>query len=104
MIINPDLNVPGDHPGRYNEPARSGDMAVVLISQQYGKRDIIIYPTEDLMKAKGGGTLRRICETNKLYDLLQYPLMFFCGDYGYSIDLKQLNSIKIIKLSIVLCL
>lgn len=66
------------HAGRFNAPA-CGEVALVIVGQQFEKRDIILQSHDN--------KLHRISELHRSYDALQYPLMFCRGEDGYSIDL-----------------
>ena len=64
-------NVPsGQHAGRYNAPAAS-EIAAVVCGLEHGKRDIVLHH-----KQHG---LKRIAETNRAYDAMQYPLLYTTG-------------------------
>ena len=57
-----------------------------MIGDSTNKRDIIIN--------KRDSTIQRINETHPSYDCLQYPLIFWKGQSGYGINLKQSNGKK----------
>lgn len=85
IVIQANKKPAGEHPGRYNAPT-TNEVAVVLVDQQIGeKRDIIL-------TTKSGG-LRRIHETHRSYDSLQYPLMFCYGEDGYAVNIPSVDPI-----------
>ncbi|CAE1140616.1 unnamed protein product [Acanthosepion pharaonis] len=66
----------GEHGRRYNAPA-SNEVSVIVSGDQHNRRDIVI-------ESCGSG-LRRISETHRSYDALQYPLLFPYGEDGFPI-------------------
>jgi len=58
-------------------------MAVVIVGQEHGRRDIVI--------ERQNGTLQRISETHRSYDALQYPLIFVSGEDGYAINIASFD-------------
>ena len=66
---------PRRHARRYNFPS-CNEVAVLLVGKQNGKRDIVLR-TQD-------NTLRKISETHRSYDPLQYPILFPRGEDGFS--------------------
>ncbi|CAI6361884.1 unnamed protein product [Macrosiphum euphorbiae] len=58
-------------------------MAVVMIGEEYGNRDIILSRKDE--------KLQRISETHRSYDSLEYPLIFLHGEDGYAIDILSFN-------------
>ena len=59
----------------------ASEVAIVMVGQQHGKRDIIIKHRDN--------HLTRIMETHRAYDSLQYPLLLPRGEDGYNFDLRQ---------------
>ncbi|XP_054275666.1 uncharacterized protein LOC128994867 [Macrosteles quadrilineatus] len=82
IVIRADRCPAGEHPGRYNDPTVS-EVAVLVVGDPSDNRDIILNSRED--------GLKRIYETHRSYDALQYPLMFCRGEDGYSFDLKHVD-------------
>lgn len=82
VVIKADRTPAGEHQRRFNAPVVS-EMAVVLVDQQHDRRDIVIRRRND--------TLQRVCETHRLYDALQYPLIFWKGEDGYHFNIMQIN-------------
>ena len=76
----------GEHLRRFNDPI-TNEVAVLMVGDRCENRDIVIHH-----KQKG---IQRINELNRAYDPLQYPLIFFLGQDGYTIDLKSNNDKKI---------
>ena len=67
VIIRADMRPAGEHECRYNAPTVH-EVAIILNNQQCGNRDIVL--------RQRCGYLNRISETHRVYDSLQYPLMF----------------------------
>ena len=72
----------GQHERRFNAPTVD-EVAILLAGDQTKPRDIVL--------CKRDSGLKRIHELNQSYDCLQYPLLFAKGEFGYSIDLKQVD-------------
>lgn len=81
LTIDPNKRPQGVHRGRLNAPVCSEVAAIVAGGDFAGKREIII-ETRD-------SRLKRICETHRSYDALQYPLLLPYGDDGYHTQIKQ---------------
>lgn len=82
VIIKADKTPIGKHQGRFNAPTVSV-VAIVMVDQHNDNRDIVIQCRND--------SLQRVSETHRLYDALQYPLIFWKGDDGYHFNLLQIN-------------
>ncbi|XP_076301721.1 uncharacterized protein LOC143219730 [Lasioglossum baleicum] len=80
VAINAERKPPDSHRGRFNVPT-SNEVALVMVGQQFEKRDIILESHDN--------SLKRISEIHRSYDALQYPLLFCRGEDGYSISLPQ---------------
>lgn len=80
IIVNADKKPSGEH--RFNAPVPK-EVAIVIVGQQFEKRDIILQSRDN--------KLQRISELHRLYDALQYPLMFCRGEDGYSVDIAQVD-------------
>ncbi|XP_060858512.1 uncharacterized protein LOC132935889 [Metopolophium dirhodum] len=80
VVIHADRKSANGHKGCYNA-ATCNEVALVIVGQQFEKRDIIIQSHDN--------RLQRISELHRSYDALQYPLMFCYGEDGYSIDISQ---------------
>ena len=80
VVINADKRPAGEHIRRFNAPSAS-EVAIVMVGQQHGKRDIILKHRDN--------HLTRIMETHRAYDSLQYPLLLPRGEDGYNFDLRQ---------------
>ncbi|GBL97343.1 hypothetical protein AVEN_170466-1 [Araneus ventricosus] len=75
-------NLNGEHERRFNAPAKY-DVALMMVGKQHGARDIIL--------EERSGTIKKIPDTHRFYDALQYPLIFWQGDDGYHFELRQGN-------------
>ncbi|KAL4132202.1 hypothetical protein QTP88_009407 [Uroleucon formosanum] len=84
VVIHTDRKPANRHKDCYNA-ATTNEVALVIVGQQFEKRDIIIQSHDNL--------LQRISELHRSYDALQYPLMFCYGEDGYSIDISQKDAI-----------
>ncbi|CAE1146829.1 unnamed protein product [Acanthosepion pharaonis] len=74
IVIDTDKWPRDEHERRYNAPA-CNEVAAIIHGEQDRTHDIVL-------KSKGGA-LRRISETHRSYDALQYPLLSPYGDDGY---------------------
>lgn len=82
IVIRPDKTPTGEHERRFNAPTIN-DVAVIIAGDQYQKRDIRIQRRDN--------QIINISDTHRSYDALQYPLIFWEGEDGYYIDMKQRN-------------
>ena len=80
VVINADKRPAGEHVRRFNAPSAS-EVAIVMVGQQHGRRDIIFKHRDN--------HLTRIMETHRAYDTLQYPMILPRGEDGYNFDLRQ---------------
>lgn len=69
-----------EHKGRFNIPTQD-EVAIIITNIENEKRDIIIQ--------KKDNKLKRIYETHRLYDALQYPIIFWQGQDGYHFNITQ---------------
>ncbi|UYV67627.1 hypothetical protein LAZ67_5001401 [Cordylochernes scorpioides] len=82
VVVNADRTPPGQHPRRYNAPT-ADEVAVVLAGNQFGSRDIVLHQRDNL--------LQHVSDTHRFYDALQYPLIFWKGQDGYSFHIPQID-------------
>ena len=82
LLILADKTPRGEHERRFIAPT-SSEVAVIMVGEQHGARDIVL--------EERSGTIRRIADTHRSYDALQYPLLFWQGEDGYHFDLRQTN-------------
>ncbi len=83
VVIHADRCPQGEHLRRYNAPT-TNEVAIILLHEEHGKRDIVLQ--------KRDGFLKRVSETHRAYDSLQYPLMFPHGSDGYCLNILQAGS------------
>ena len=74
LVINADKKPSNEHARRFNLP-QCNEVAIILSNEEFGRRDIILHSRDS--------PLKRICETHRSYDSLQYPLLFVRGEDGY---------------------
>jgi Helitron helicase-like domain at N-terminus len=74
LVIRADKVPQGEHRGRYNAPAVE-EISVVMAGDPAGSRDIVLTQRD--------GQLHDIRDTNRAYDCLQYPFIFWNGQDGY---------------------
>uniref|UniRef100_A0A8D9E7B6 OTU domain-containing protein n=1 Tax=Cacopsylla melanoneura TaxID=428564 RepID=A0A8D9E7B6_9HEMI len=80
VVIQANKKPADGHRGRFNAPV-TNEVAVVIVGQEFDRRDIILHSRD--------ASLKRVSETHRSYDALQYPLMFCFGEDGYAIDIPQ---------------
>jgi hypothetical protein len=73
IVINPDKTPAGQH--------IVDDVAGIMVGDRTGLREIVI--------RRRNNNLDFIADTHRSYDALQYPLMFWKGQEGYCINIKQ---------------
>ncbi|UYV66797.1 hypothetical protein LAZ67_4002878, partial [Cordylochernes scorpioides] len=82
VVVNADRTPPGQHPRRYNAPT-ANEVAVVLAGNQFGSRDIVLRQRDNV--------LQHVSDTHRFYNALQYPLIFWKGQEGYSFHISQID-------------
>ena len=85
VVIHANRKPSGQQERRLNAPTTNG-VAVLMLSEECGKRDIVL--------RRQDSSLRRIAETHRSYDALQYPLIFPRGEDGYSFSDTHVRSHK----------
>ncbi|UYV72954.1 hypothetical protein LAZ67_10001257 [Cordylochernes scorpioides] len=82
VVVNADQTPPGQHPRRYNA-STANEVAVVLAGNQFGSRDIVLRQRDNV--------LQHVSDTHRFYDALQFPLIFWKGQEGYSFHIPQID-------------
>lgn len=80
IVINPDKTPAGEHIRRFNAPVLD-DVTGIMVGDRTATREIVI--------RRRNNNLQFIADTHRSYDALQYPLMFWKGQDGYCINIKQ---------------
>ncbi|GFT80995.1 ATP-dependent DNA helicase [Trichonephila clavipes] len=83
VVIHPDRVPRGEYERRFNAPTTNEIAAVVVSSERTASRDIVIQAHD--------GRLTRVPDTHGFYDALEYPIIFWKGQEGYSFDIPQIN-------------
>ncbi|XP_049316467.1 uncharacterized protein LOC125779283 isoform X2 [Bactrocera dorsalis] len=86
IIIQADKRPTGTHERQYNAPTVS-EISVVVVGENLQSRDIVI-------ERRNQNALKRISETHRSYDAMQYPLMFCRGEDGYHLGYKMINPVN----------
>lgn len=73
LVMKADKISTNIHKKRLNVPT-TNEVAIVMVGDECNSRDIIVRKRDD--------SLRRVNETHRSYDALQYPLMFWQGEDG----------------------
>lgn len=82
ILIKADRTPIGEHVRRFNAPT-VGEVAIVIVGQQFEAHDIILHRRNE--------ELKRVSELHRSYDALQYPILFWKGDDGYHINMRMIN-------------
>lgn len=80
IVINPDRTPAGEHVRRFNAPVVE-DVAGIMVGDRTATRQIVI--------RRRNNDLQFISDTHRSYDALQYPLIFWKGQDGYCVNIKQ---------------
>ena len=80
IVSDADKRPSGEHARRFNAPECS-EVALIMSGEQHGKRDIILKCRDN--------TIKRVSETHRSYDALQYPLIYVNGEDGYHFGIPQ---------------
>ncbi|XP_018799248.1 PREDICTED: uncharacterized protein LOC108975317 [Bactrocera latifrons] len=82
IVIKADKVPNREHAGTYNVPSVN-EVSVVMAGDPTERRDIRIQRRDN--------TLQIIQDNHRSYDALQYPLIFWEGEDGYHLNIKQSN-------------
>lgn len=82
IIIKADKTPAGEHKSRFNAPS-TNEVSIVMVGTEYENRDIIL-------DQRSAG-LKRVSETHRWYDALQYPIIFWEGEDGYHFTMMQID-------------
>ncbi|GBP60775.1 hypothetical protein EVAR_41114_1 [Eumeta japonica] len=80
--IRADKTPLGEHKRRFNALVKD-NVAVVMVGTEFERRDIIIHLRNE--------NLRRVAETHRSYDALQYSVLFSRGEDGCHFNVMQVN-------------
>ncbi|XP_049301889.1 uncharacterized protein LOC125775391 isoform X2 [Bactrocera dorsalis] len=86
IIIQAGKRPTGSHERQYNAPTDS-EISVVVVGENLQSRDIVI-------KRRNQNALKRISETHRSYDAMQYRLMFCRREDGYHLGYKMINPVN----------
>ncbi|CAH0682997.1 unnamed protein product [Spodoptera exigua] len=84
FVIRADCTPTGEHVRRFNAPTVN-DVAAIIVGDPTKSRDIVVQRRSNIM--------HRVNETHRLYDALQYPIIYWQGQDGYDITLKMVDPI-----------
>lgn len=82
IVIKPDKVPLGEHNRRFNAPTVD-EVGIVMVGEAFERRDVRIM--------RRSNSIQVIQDTHRSYDALQYPLIFWEGEDGYHINIKQTN-------------
>ncbi|GFT98206.1 ATP-dependent DNA helicase [Nephila pilipes] len=85
IVINPDKTPAGEHIRRFNAPV-GDNVAGIMVGDRTGALEIVI--------RRRNNNLQFIADTHRSYDALQYQLIFWKGQDGYSINIKQRDPVS----------
>ena len=106
VVIHADRKVANVHRGRLNVPTNDEVAILMTADEEAGRRDIVIEARhaddqdQETEAARGASrpNLQIISETHRLYDALQYPIIHWKGQEGYSIDVPQATGTKTVSM------
>ncbi|XP_073955775.1 uncharacterized protein isoform X1 [Choristoneura fumiferana] len=82
IVIRADKTPVGEHARRFNSPTID-EVAIVVVGENLQSRDIVLH--------RRNNELKRVSETHRAYDALQYPLIFWKAEDGYHFNIKMVN-------------
>ncbi|GFV02612.1 helitron_like_N domain-containing protein [Trichonephila clavipes] len=85
VIIKADIYIKtpiGQHRRQFNAPTID-EVAIVIVGEEFNSRDIMLHCRN--------GDVQRVSETHRLYDALQYPILFCQGEDGYHFNINMKN-------------
>ncbi|CAB3235217.1 unnamed protein product [Arctia plantaginis] len=80
FVIRADCTPTGEHVRNFNAPTVN-DVAAIIVGYTTKSRDIVVQRRSNIM--------HRVNETHRLYDALQYPIIYWQGQDRYDITLKM---------------
>lgn len=80
IVIRADKVPSGEHERRFNSPSID-EIAIVTVGTEFERRDIVLRQRD--------AKLKRVAETHRWYDALQYPILFWKGEDGYHFHIMQ---------------
>jgi hypothetical protein len=92
IVIRADRTPAGQHPGTFNAPTASGDVAILIVGEQTQSRDIVI-------SYRNTQQMTHIAESHRAYDALQYPLILCLGEDSFTYGMLQQGLPKETKLT-----
>ncbi|GIY01859.1 helitron_like_N domain-containing protein [Caerostris darwini] len=84
IVIRADKTPSGEHAGRFNAPIVE-EVAIIMVGDPVDNRAIKI--------TRRDNTVHVISDLHSSYDALQYPLIFWQGQDGYHINIKQVHPV-----------
>lgn len=84
IVIRTDKTPAGKHTRRFNSPTID-EVAVVIVGEYLQSGDIVLH--------RWNNDLKRVSETRRSYDALQYPLILWQGGDGYHFNMKMVNEV-----------
>ncbi|XP_055904662.1 uncharacterized protein LOC129940368 [Eupeodes corollae] len=84
-VIKADKVPSGEHAGRFNATT-ADEVAIIMVGDPVDNRSIKITHRDN--------TVSKISDIHRLYDALQYPLIFWQGQDEYHINIKQCDPIN----------
>ncbi|XP_032312027.2 uncharacterized protein LOC116656476 [Drosophila ananassae] len=85
IVINPDRTPAGENTRRSNAPVVNG-VAGIMVGDRTATRQIVIQRRNN---DNNNNNLQFISDTHRSYDALPYPLIFWKGQDGYCVNIKQ---------------
>jgi hypothetical protein len=74
----------GQHARHFNAPTID-KVAIVVVGENLENRDIVLH--------RRSNQLQRTIETYRLYDALQYPILFWQDEDGYHFSMQMINPV-----------
>ncbi|GFW91439.1 helitron_like_N domain-containing protein [Trichonephila clavipes] len=85
VVMHPDRVPCGAHERRFNVLKTNEITVVVVSSERTASRDIVIQAHD--------GRLTRVPNTHRFYDALEYSIVFWKGQEGYSFDIPLISPV-----------
>ena len=82
VVIRADKKPANEHERRFNAPVLQ-EVAIIIAGNAFDARDIVLETRDNKLK--------RIKDTHRCYDALQYPLIFWEGEGGYHFPIPLIN-------------
>ena len=85
IVMHADKVPIGEHERLYNLPG-ANEVAIIIDGEAANRRDIVLHRQDN--------NLQRVSELHRFYDALQYPIIFWQGQEGCTLNTPKINPVS----------